>query len=195
MPRRYALLFVGIALLALLSGCGPQWSVVRQATPSPFVAQKQFAVLPVDFTGLQVGEKTELAYLEEKDVESKANWAGDKLGINEEFSKQLIAHAADKGIAVVPATGPGSAPFVIRPKVAWLEPGYYVGVSGGASQVRMTVQITAPDGQILDEILVSHGTQGSLYNPAVGTRLRKDGAELGETVAAYLFHRVSGEQP
>lgn len=195
MLRRYALLFITVALLALLSGCGPKWTVVKQATPAPFTAQKQFEVLPVDFTGLRVGEKTEVGYLEEKDPESKANWAGDKLGINEEFQQKLISAARDHGITVVPATGPGSAAFVLRPKVAWLEPGYYVGVSGGASQVKMTLQITAPDGQVLDEILVSHGTQGSLYNPAVGTRLRKDGAEIGEIVADYLAQRVSGKQP
>jgi hypothetical protein len=193
MLRRSTFVLACMALLALLSGCGPRWSVVRQAAPAPFTAQQPFAVLPIDFTGLQVGEKTEMGYLADKDAEAQGSWAGDKLGINEEFASKLMSAAKDHGIMVVPATGPATAPFVIRPVVAWVEPGYYVGVSGGSSMVRMTLQITAPDGRVLDEILVSHGTPGSLYNASISARLRKDGAEIGESVADYLAQRVFGK--
>jgi hypothetical protein len=191
MKHRSMLIAVLLTLAALVVGCGPPWQIVRQANPSPFVGQKKFAVLPVNFTGLRVGEKDEAGYLAEKDEESKGKWAGDKLGINSEFTTNLTTTAQEYGIVVVPATGPADAPFVIRPAVAWLEPGYFIGISAGSSKVKMTVQITAPDGAVLDEILIEHGTGGSIQNAAVGTRLREDGENLGKILGKYLNSRVN----
>lgn len=180
-------------LAALLAGCGPPWQILRQANPDPFIRQTKFAVLPINFTGLRVGEKTEADYLAEKDAEARNNWVGDKLGLNEEFTSNLISTAREHGLTVVPATGPGDAPFVIRPSVAWLEPGYYIGIAAGSSKVKMTVQITAPDGAVLDELIIQHGTGGSVQNAAVGTRLREDGENIGQILAEYLKTRVFPE--
>lgn len=191
--RRSMLIAVLLTLAALVVGCGPPWQIMRQANPSPFVGQTKFAVLPVNFTGLRVGEKDEAGYLAEKDDESKGKWAGDKLGINTEFTENLISESNSNGISVVPATGPADAPFVVRPAVAWLEPGYYIGIAGSASKVKMTVQITAPDGAVLDEIIIEHSTGPSIQNAAVGTRLREDGENLGRLMARYLNARVNPE--
>ncbi len=189
--RRALAATIAVGALGLVAGCGPSWQILRQANPDPFLGQTRFSVLPVNFTGLRVGEKTEADYLAEKDAEARNNWAGDKLGLNEEFTSNLISKAHEHGLSVVPATGPSDAPFVIRPSVAWLEPGYYIGISAGSSKVKMTVQITAADGAVLDEIIVEHGTGGSIQNAAVGTRLREDGENIGHIVADYLASRVA----
>jgi len=190
--RRLALTALVMAVSMPLVGCGPPWKIMHATEPNPFVNQRTFAVVPVDFAGLEVGEKPEAEYLAEKDAETRQNWQGDKLGINEEFAKRLIEEANENGIRVVLATGPGAAPFIIRSSVRWVEPGFYVGVASGASEVQMTVQITTPDGRILDEIKIKHRTGGSVVHASTGQRLRADGGGLGEITAEYLQKRVSG---
>jgi hypothetical protein len=195
MQRRH--FFVLAAALAaaplMLAGCGPKWIVLTQAAPNPLAGQTKFGLMPVDYAGLIVGEKSEAEYLASKDEESRASWAGDKSGIDTEFGKRLMEKATESGINVVKATGPGDAPFMIRPKVEFIEGGIYTYVFNKASQVRMKVQITTPDGKVIDEIAIKHGTPASITNPAIGNRLRDDGEALGNTMAGYLKFRVTGQ--
>lgn len=193
MFRRTALagLVLGAATAAL--GCGPAWTVVQAQTPNPLVGQSRFAVHPVDITAFTVGGKSEADYLADKDAESRSNWEGDKAAINEEYTKVLIETAGELGFSVVPATGPESAKFFIRPRVDFIEPGFYAVMASGASRVRMTILVTTADGGIVDEIMVEHGTPGSMTNPGVGNRLRDDGEALGELTAEYLHTRVAPE--
>lgn len=192
--RHFLVLAAALSAAPLLAGCGPKWIVLTQATPNPLLNQNKFGIMPVDYTGLTVGEKTEADYLASKDEETRASWAGDKAGIDTEFGKVLSEKATEHGINVVKATGPGDAPFMIRPKVEFIEPGIYTYVYNKSSEVRMKVQITTPDGKIVDEISIRHGTPASITNPAVGNRLRDDGEALGAIVAGYLKFRVTGQQ-
>src|SRR4051812_22531117 len=108
MTRR-SLFAIGFAALALAStGCGPAWRVVTEAVPDPFYGQRKFAVLPIDYTGLRVGTKSEADYLAGKDDKQQESFAGDKDGINDEFTKVLISSAHDQGIEITLATGPGA---------------------------------------------------------------------------------------
>jgi hypothetical protein len=180
--------FVSLLLLLALAGCGPPWTVVRQAVPSPLVGQKDFVVMPIDFSGLQVGVKSEAGYLAEKDQESRAKWVGDKAAMNAEFSKALVHEAADRGIKVM---GPDAqASFVVHPKVSWLEPGFYAYVANKPSEVRMTLVISDPNGTVIDEITMKHQTAATMTNPAVGNRLRDDAEALGRYAGEYLSSRV-----
>jgi hypothetical protein len=193
MPRRI-LLALTVALFALaLLGCGPRWVVVLQTTPNPLVNQSKFSVLPIDFTGLEIGEKPEGLYLSEKSPEQRESFEGDKVGMNEEFTKALMSKARELGLDVVLATGPNDAPFQIRPSVAWIEPGYFIGIMGAPSQVRMKLRIMTPDGRVLDEIGMKHLTGASVLTAASGSRFRKDGEGLGEWTARYLGTRVHPE--
>ncbi len=195
MQRRH--FFVLAAALAvapvLLAGCGPKWIVLTQAAPNPLAGQTKFGLMPVDYAGLIVGEKSEAEYLASKDEESRGSWVGDKGGVDTEFGKRLMEKATESGITVVKATGPGDAPFMIRPKVEFIEPGIYTYVYNKASQVRMKVQITTPDGKVIDEIAIKHATPAGITNPAVGNRLRDDGEALGVITAGYLKFRVTGQ--
>jgi hypothetical protein len=192
--RHFFALAAALAAAPLLAGCGPKWIVLTQAAPNPLAGQTKFGLMPVDYSGLIVGEKSEAEYLASKDEETRASWAGDKGGIDTEFGKRLAERATEAGITIVKATGPGDAPFMIRPHVEFIEPGIYTYVYNKASQVRMKVQITTPDGKVIDEIAIHHGTPASLTNPAVGNRLRDDGEALGVIAASYLKFRVTGQQ-
>lgn len=192
--RHFFVLAAALCAAPVLAGCGPRWIVLTQATPNPLLNQNKFGLMPIDYTGLIVGEKSEADYLASKDEETRASWAGDKGGIDTEFGKVLTEKSAENGITVVKATGPGDAPFMIRPKVEFIEGGIYTYVYNKPSEVRMKVQITTPDGKVIDEIAVKHGTPASLTNPAVGNRLRDDGEGLGAIVAGYLKVRVTGQQ-
>lgn len=195
MQRRHFFVFAAaLAAAPLLAGCGPRWIVLTQASPNPLLNQNKFGLMPIDYTGLIVGEKSEAEYLASKDEESRASWAGDKGGIDTEFGKVLMERATGAGINVVKATGPGDAPFMIRPKVEFIEGGIYTYVFNKASEVRMKVQITTPDGKVIDEIAIKHSTPASITNPAIGNRLRDDGEGLGAIMAQYLQVRVTGQQ-
>lgn len=195
MQRRHFFVLAAalVAAPVVLAGCGPKWVVLTQAAPNPLVGQTKFGLMPVDYTGLTVGEKSEAEYLASKDEETRASWAGDKGGIDTEFGKRLMEKATESGINVVKATGPADAPFMIRPKVEFIEPGIYTYVYNKASLVRMKVQITTADGKVIDEIAIRHATPASITNPAVGNRLRDDGEGLGVLTAKYLQFRVTGQ--
>ncbi|MFO0757288.1 MAG: hypothetical protein U0359_12405 [Byssovorax sp.] len=187
--RSFVLLAVVFATLTLL-GCGPRWGVIVQAAPNPFLGVKKVAVLPIDYTGLRVGAKTEAAYVSSKEDKQAESFQEDKAGINEEFTRALIARAADQGIEVVLASGPGQAPFEIRPAIQFLEPGFYAVVASKPSQVNMTVQITSADGRVLDELTAAEVVPADITNPSSGGRYRSAGKALGAALGKYLAERA-----
>jgi hypothetical protein len=193
MTRRssLALSLVALAMAALTCiGCGPPWTVMVEAVPNPFFGQGKFVVMPIDFTGLRVGSKSEAEYLSGKDPNQQQSFAEDKRGINDQFVGALVDRARANGIRVDLATGPQDGPFVIRPSVRFVEGGFYAFVTAESSKVEMNIRITTPDGRILDEFMVAHGTQATMGNPSSGGRLRDDGRGLGYLVASYIAHRV-----
>lgn len=190
MNRRTLLFFATVALSSTLLGCGPQWGIIVQAAPNPMMGQKKFAVLPIDYTGLRIGNKSEAEYVGNKGDKQAESFAGDKQGINETFTAALTESAADAGLEIVMATGPADAPFAIRPTISFLEPGFYVGVAAQPSQVTMTVRITTPDGQVIDEITSTETVGASMTNPSSGGRYRSGGKALGKALGKYLKIRT-----
>jgi hypothetical protein len=180
-----------LAVSFLLLACGPPWQVVRQAVPNQLLGKTQFALKPIDFSGLRVGEKTEQGYLAEKDEDTRSSWVGDKRAMNDEFANKLMANARDNGI-IVQIDGP--ADFIVEPKVPWLEPGFYIGIASKNSETQMTLIIRDTAGKVVEEITMKHSTNASLTNPAVGNRLRDDAEALGAYAAQYLASRSRGEE-
>jgi hypothetical protein len=189
---RRTFLSSGAALAgAALVGCGPPWQVVVEAPRNPLQGQRRFAVLPIDFAGLRVGDKTEVEWLAARDVMQRASFDEDKAAMNDRFARSLEAAAREHGIVVVLATGPADAPFLVRASVGFIEPGFFVGVAAAPSKTEMDVRIMAPDGRIFDEILTQHATRGTFgIEASIGGRLRRDAEGLGEIVAKYLYSRV-----
>jgi hypothetical protein len=193
MDRRSFLRIGGLAATGALIGCGPPWHVIVQAAPSPFMGQRKFAVQPVDFSTLRVGNKPEPVYLAEKDEKQRASFAEDKAQLNNRFLEAFREEGIRGGLEIVPATGPADAPFTIRPAIPFIEPGFYVGIASAPSRVEMNVRILTPDGRILDEIALIHGTAPSLgITMSSGGRLRSDGEGLGRSLGQYMELRVVG---
>lgn len=185
MNRRLCL----VALASLLAGCGPEWRVVVAATPNPLYLKGTFALFPIDYTGLHVGDKTEAQYLSEKKDSTRDSWAQDKAAINEEFGGKLMAEAGRAGLTIV--VDGRAAPFQIRPRVQHIEPGFYVGVASGASMVTMDLMITTAEGKLVDHVeIISRSGDYS-----TGGRLRRDGKALADAAVKYLALRVAGKTP
>src|SRR5687768_14173875 len=103
-----------VLLLLAAASCGPPWQVLKQASPNPLLGKGDFVVVPLDFTGLQVGDQPEGAWMAEQDADEKQSWQGDKEGMNAEFLKALTVTAAESGIKI--SQPPATAAFVVQTK-------------------------------------------------------------------------------
>jgi hypothetical protein len=182
-----------VATTTLLSvACSSSQDVLQSAEPNPFTCRSAFVVLPIDYSGLRVGEKSEGEYLAAKRDEKRERWEGDKLAIERAFQRELLAYGAEHGIRVdLAPVATDSHRFVIRPSVHFVEPGFFGGPAMHASEVRMVVDITTPDGRTLDRIVLGNETMGSVAHASVRQRFERDGEELGEATAEYLRGRVA----
>lgn len=201
MLKRLALLTL-TAFCLFVVGCAPPWTVIKQAEPNPFTGKKEFVVMPVDYSGLKIGEKTEEEYLgakeekaEEKGKESKTRESlqTDKEEVSNRFQDHLKKVSAKDGISVNLATGEVTT-FVIKPHIGFMEPGFYAYVASRPSEIVMTLKIEDKDGKLLDEIEIKHRTEASMINAAAGTRYRKSGDAIGDIVGEYIRLRVRGEK-
>jgi hypothetical protein len=176
-------LFVSLFCVA----CGPRWTVMKQEVPNPFVNQKAFAVEPMHYEQLQVGEKSERDYLSGKDAEQQESWNEDKRSFAQNFSQELSESLPEvQFLAAAPAAGP----FIVRPTITFIEPGYYAYVAARPTEVRMTLELLSPQGAVLDRVLMKTAVAATMTNPSSGGRLRDAGEALGEQVAAYIRTRV-----
>ncbi|WP_437734804.1 hypothetical protein [Sorangium sp. So ce1335] len=201
MHRRSLIAATLVAFTAALAGCAPRWRVVTQASPDTFVGQRYFGLMPIDFVDLRVGDLPEDMYLARKDSDEHRQFVSDKASVDEEFAKTLIETAKDHGIDVAQVSDPRSAPYVLRPYVSYMNPGFYAVASSSPSQIILTLRITTSDGKVLDEVQLSSRTASP--NPSTslsradadklkpGGRWREDARIIGETVSSYLASRVS----
>lgn len=191
--RSFLFAFGAMLFGLFLVACGPPYSVIKQASPNPFVGATKFVVMPIDYTGLHVGSKSAEKYEAGKSEKQADSFEGDKEGINNEFQNALRAKAGKNGIGVEVAAGEVTT-FVIKPFVSFVEPGFYAYVASHPSKVEMTVKITDKDGKELDEIMVQHESAASMTSPSSGGRLRSDGDALGGYVARYLMDRTAAPE-
>ncbi len=200
--HRRSFLALGTLALPLTACAGEPWHVVVLSAPNLLFGQRRLAVAPIEYAGLMIGRKPEPVYLAGKDTQQQLSFQEDKAALNQNFLANLLGASREFGIEVVPATGPADAPFLIKPAVGFIEPGFYGGIVHEPSEVRMDVKIITPDGRLVDEIELTHGTSpasgfkvGGISmpsNPSSGGRLRKDGEALGRILAEYLQARVNG---
>ena len=187
MKLKFPAFLLAWMVLLMVTGCrSAPWRVVRQAAPNPLEGKKTFALAPISFRGLHVGETTEQDYLAEKSQETRQKWVGDKKAINATFARTLVAEAEEAGIEIDPM---GSGSFTIHPRVAWLEPGFHVGMAKKSSKVRLTFVIIDRDGNLIDHVKLTHGSEGY----TIRGRLEDDAEALASRVADYLQGRVVGE--
>lgn len=190
-----SLMLVVCALAALwLSGCAYPWTVVRQAEPNPFLGKKDFVVMPIDYTDLRVGSKTEEEYLSEKKDKTVDSFLADKDAMNDIFIGTLKDSAASEGVTVREAAGEIDT-YVIKPHIGRIEPGFYAFVASKPSEVIMRLRIENKDGKLLDEIELRHQTSAQNFaNVAAGSRYRTDAEWIGQIAGQYLGYRVHNEE-
>lgn len=193
-----SLMLLSMTVGLWLMGCAPRWTVISQATPNPFLGKKEFVVMPIDYTGLKIGEKTEEQYLsgkedkaDEKGKESntRSNLEGDKAEMSQFFQEKLTNGVAGDGIKITPAAGEITG-FVIKPHIGFMEPGFYAYVASRPSRTVMRLKIEDKDGKLLDEIEIVSSTNATMISPAAGNRYRSDSKVIGEIAADYILSRV-----
>ncbi len=183
------LLPFAVAAVSLGVGCVKPYNIISQAAPDPFIGKTDFVVMPVDFTDMRIGEKTEAEYLSEKKDSSAESFQGDKDAINQNFQAELEKAAASVGLNVAAANGVVTT-FLIQPHVRFIEPGFYAAIVSHPSKLEIVVTITDQHGTLLDKFEVEHETQSGMFNPASGQRLRSDADACGAYAAEYLADRT-----
>ncbi len=182
-----ALLLGTVTLLAaLLTGCGPRWTIIAQTSPDPLLGARDFYIESIHFDPPMVGEKTEAEYQADKSPEQRDSWDADKRDTSGAYAAAIIETAPELRFV----TQPAPRVFVVRPIVPFIEPGFYGGYISAPTQVLMHVQILASDGALVDEIAIRSLIGPSFINAASGTRLRQAGADLGRVTADYLHKRT-----
>jgi hypothetical protein len=180
-----AFVCLSIASLALVTGCGPRWQIVKQANPNPMVTDSKFFVEKPTFDNARVGGKSEPEYAAGKNPDQQASWAADKAAFMEEFGNGYTDDREAVGVAA--AAGEG---FVVKSNVTWIEPGFYAAVAARPTEVKMTVQVLDKAGVVQDEFLIRSAIQATLTNPSTGGRFRDAGKDLGRVVAKYMKKRT-----
>ncbi len=171
----------------LVVGCAPQWRVIRQAEPNPFLSTKEtFGLAPVDYSRLQVGELTEAAYLATKDDGQRESFEVDKTDSETRFAEAFEAGAKGAGLRVVDVE---EAAFVAHVHLDFFEPGYYAFVASAPAKARYLVRIERADGTTLDTLELEAEVEGL----SSGERMRTLAGILGDALARYLVTRVHPE--
>lgn len=180
-----------LSLTALAGvGCGPPGIVIRQAAPNPMAGKLEFAVDPVAYTNLMVGDKTEAAYLSDKKPEQQQGFEADKAETAKNLIEVLVANAGSRNIKIAPSGGaPG--PFNIRTTITFFEPGNFNGFVNIPSTLKATMQVVDAGGQLLDEVQFQTSVSASLANPSSGGRMHTAGKQIGADMARYLMFRTA----
>lgn len=176
-------LVLALALSLVLSGCGPKWVVVKQASPNPMTATSSFRVEKAVFDpNFHVGNKTEQEWMSEKKPETKDNWDGDKVAMVEKFTDGFVG---EREKLLMAATS-GAGIFSVRARFVQYEPGFFVGVASAPAQLEADIDFLDGNGAVLDTIRV-HARYGG-FSPGEGARHCAE--ELGAISAKYLKKRV-----
>ena len=176
-------LVVALALSLVLSGCGPKWVVVKQASPNPMTATSSFRVEKAAFDpNFHVGNKTEQEWLADAKAEKKDNWDGDKVAMTEKFTDGFVG---ERERLVMAATS-GAGIYSVRARFVQYDPGYYAVVSSAPATLEADIDFLDGNGAVLDTIRV-RSRQGGF---SAGEGARRCAQEIGAISAKYLKKRV-----
>ena len=171
-----------LVALLIASGCADQsYVVVRQAIPSPFRAASTFSFAALHFDGLQIDGVPEPAYESALTASQRNSYELDKHDMVARF--QGAVRLAGYRLTIVPER----ADYVVRPTLTSIRVGGYL---QGATEEVLTLEVTAPNGEQLDSVLVRTSVDASIGNAATGTRLRLGAENLGSLAAEYLLARL-----
>lgn len=182
------ILLATAAVIAIATGCGPPWKIVKQANPNPMMGQKNFVVDNIHYENLKVGKKTVQEYLAGKEQKTQDSFQADLTDGNKIFQGSMIERSGGMNVTMNTAPQPGS--FFVKPTVEMYEPGNFNGFVNIPTTVTMRLEILNEQGAVLDEITTAWTEPATLYNPASGTRFRQSTKQLGYIVTRYLMERA-----
>jgi hypothetical protein len=190
--------FVATALFAALAGCGPSWSVIKQATPNTLASKKSFSVDAVSWDGLSIGgQSSEADWIAKRKPEEqgqfKADWEKDKGEGAQLFATRVGASLGKWGGAVAPS--PGGDAFGIKPHINMYEPGFWspMGFGNSNTVVVMTVDFVDGAGAVQDTVKFTGSVQGTVFTPVPSQRMRQCIEMIADQVAEYLQGRSGGK--
>jgi hypothetical protein len=195
---RTAPVLTALAMLWALAGAGCHFALYPIDPNDPLAGQRLFAIEPVSYSNLMVGDKPEPMYLGEKKPEQQQSWQTDKAEAARQLTQHLLAGATAHGVQIVPqppadpanpAATAAAAPFIVRTDIQFIEPGNFNGFVNFATEVRMLVTIINPQGQPFGQTIMTSRIPASIYNPSSGGRLREAGEHLGDRLAQYVVAR------
>lgn len=183
-------LLVVASFAAFAAGCGPSWTVVKQANPNAFSGKKAYTVEPLSFQGVLIGGvDTEDAWIAkrkpEKQAEFRASYEQDKVDATQKFDERLKANLDKAGYAA-------GADVTVRPHVTSYEPGFWSPAGWGNKNTELTVNVDFVDaaGNVQDTIIFSSKIAPGTFNPATGQRVRQAANKLADEVAQYVTART-----
>ncbi len=184
-----ALVAAGLLGLGLGGGTGCHYAVASDPN-DPLHGVRNFAVEPVGFNGLTVGDKPEPNYLAEKKPEQQQSWQIDKAEMARLMVDQLAQRVGAVGITLAPPPPGAPPPFVLRINVVQIEPGNFNGFFNIATKATMIVDILGPQGQSVGQSPITAQVPATLSNPSSGERLRTAGQQLGDRLGHLLLRRT-----
>jgi hypothetical protein len=162
-----------IALAIALAGCASSpWTVVRQEPTNALAGTSKFGVLPVDPASVPPTAQSDHAEL------------------SEGFSSYLQENASRAGSLVIHHGDHESVDYVIRPKVAEIDPGLATTVYNRPSKLVMEVSIEHRDGRVLDVIQIESSTDVSADAKSANERYKRDLQRITRRVVDYLSLRT-----
>lgn len=176
--NRAALLCVSLLLSV---GCGTPITIVRQAMPNPFLGGATFALLPLDVQGMTIDGMPPQAWLA-RNGRDGANLESDLSGAQAVYADGVASVA---GTAIVAA----NPRFTVHTHMGAWSRGYYNYFTNPPTTLTIDVQVTTPDGAVLDEIWINCRAYHSLMRPTPVQGLRVALQSCGEQLGGYLRQR------
>lgn len=163
-------------------GCGgPAYVVMRQANPNPFRGPTTFALVPIDTMSMTIDDVPTAVWLAQSGRDGAA-LAGD-LQRGEAVYQQNAARTAGGAIVM------GNARFVIHSRVVSWKRGYFNYFTNPQTTLSVQVQVTTPNGAVLDDVWFTSRVNHSLYRPTPVQGLHVAMEECGENVGSYIAGR------
>ncbi len=180
--KRVSLLSAAVAV-AMLSGCGPTWKVVRASDPTTLATANNVAV-QFDYSQLQVGKysldewkKSQL----EKDAEYEKTWSDLTAKFENFFMQGLKGQVPGAHPA---AEGAGDITITVKPQT--MNMGKYIVVARSSSAVNANI-LAGPDAAApTDEIIVVNSYPASVTQPSVFQHIGYIGENLGMQTGRFL---------
>jgi hypothetical protein len=183
--RRIVLLSLAVA--PLLGCMHRRWTVVHQASPTPYDDATSFTVEPLHFESAIVDGKSEPDYAAAQTEDLRNLWQTSKSEASTAWTERIVNDVS----LHAKTTSDGNA-YVIRPILTRIEPGSFAGVTVQPTEVRMTLLLIAPNGQTVDEVHFRVTVPAGSTAPTIGGRLRSASTELGAETVEYIGSRTHG---